>query len=80
MDRDRFWILIEQARTAGGDCEQLTARLVALLRGYRPARSWTSSSCWTSCWRSHFATPLWGAAVLINAGCSDDGFERFVAG
>jgi hypothetical protein len=32
LDRDRFWMLIEQARTAGGDCELLTAHLLALLR------------------------------------------------
>jgi hypothetical protein len=30
MDRDRFWILIDTARTAGGNCEELTAHLVAL--------------------------------------------------
>jgi Protein of unknown function (DUF4240) len=77
MDRDRFWMLIEQAHTADGDCEQLTAHLVALLRELPANEIVAFQQRLDELLAESFRYSLWGAAVLINAGCSDDGFEDF---
>jgi hypothetical protein len=78
MDREQFWALIEAAKTAsGGDCRSQAAQLVAALR----QRSVDEVLAWD---RIHgelmaesYGWDLWGAAYLINGGCSDDGFDYF---
>ena len=78
MDREQFWALIEAAKSAGGgDCRAQTAQLVAALR----ERSVNEVLAWD---RIHgelmaesYGWDLWGAAYLINGGCSDDGFDYF---
>jgi len=78
MDREQFWALIEAAKAAtGGDCRAQTAQLVAALR----QRSVNDVLAWD---RIHdelmvqsYRWDLWGAAYLINGGCSDDGFDDF---
>jgi Protein of unknown function (DUF4240) len=77
MDRDRFWMLIEAARTAGGDCEELTANLVDVLRELPASEIVAFQQTLEELLAESFRYTLWGAAVLINAGCSDDGFEDF---
>jgi hypothetical protein len=78
MDREQFWAMIEEAKAAtGGDCPAQTAQLVAAL-GTRPV---DEVLAWD---RIHgelmaesYRLDLWGAAYLINGGCSDDGFDYF---
>jgi hypothetical protein len=77
MDRDRFWMLIDVARTADGDCEELTAQLVAMLRELPASEIVAFQQLLDELLAESFRYSLWGAAVLINAGCSDDGFEDF---
>ena len=72
MDKQAFWDLLEglDPETAGGE---LAARLDALEAEDIAA------------FQHHFAEeharaytwPLWGAAYLMEGGCSDDGFEYF---
>jgi hypothetical protein len=78
MDREQFWVMIEAARAAsGGGCQAQTAQLVAALS----QRSVDEVLAWD---RIHgelmaesYGWDLWGAAHLINGGCSDDGFDYF---
>jgi hypothetical protein len=77
MDRDRFWMLIDTARTAGGNCEELTAHLVAKLMQLPASEIVAFQQLLEELLAESFRYTLWGAAVLINAGCSDDGFEDF---
>jgi hypothetical protein len=77
MDRDRFWKLIETARTAGGDCQELTAHLVAKLKKLPASEIVAFQQTLEELLAESFRHTLRGAAVLINAGCSDDGFEDF---
>jgi Protein of unknown function (DUF4240) len=78
MDREQFWALIEATKTAtGGDCKAQTAQLAAAL-GQGPVEEILD---WD---RIHaelrvesYRWDLWGAASLINGGCSDDGFDYF---
>jgi hypothetical protein len=78
MDREEFWALIEAAKAAtGGDCKQQAAQLVAALRqrpvsdvlDYHHIHNWLMAQS--------YRLELWGAAYLINGGCSDDGFDYF---
>jgi hypothetical protein len=78
MDREQFWTLIEAAKSAtGGDCGAQAGRLVAALAG----RSVDDVLAWNRIRRELLAESygweLWGAAYLINGGCSDDGFDYF---
>ncbi|HZC98881.1 MAG TPA: DUF4240 domain-containing protein [Actinomycetes bacterium] len=78
MDRDGFWTLIEAARAAGGgDCRQQTAHLVAALR-QRPVDDILAlDRILYELLAKSYRWDLWGAAYLINGGCSDDGFDYF---
>ncbi|MEV4625194.1 DUF4240 domain-containing protein [Micromonospora sp. NPDC049523] len=78
MRTDDFWALIDDARTgADGNSEAIIARAVALLA----ARDVTEIAGFDQhLWRvlaASYRADLWGAAYLINGGCSDDGFEYF---
>src|SRR5688572_2821439 len=77
MDADRFWQIIEDARDRGR-------------RRRAAGRTRLSSSERTSARRDHlfdelydqyrfraYCWDLWGAAYIMNGGCSDDGFEYF---
>jgi hypothetical protein len=70
-----FWELIRSARRRDPDAhaERLTARLVK-----RPADDILAfGRCWDTLSRRAYTWRMWGAAYLINGGCSDDGFEYF---
>lgn len=78
MDREQFWALIEAAKTAtGGDCRAQTAQLIAALgeRSVDEVLAWDRSHVELSV--ESYRRDLWGAAYLINGGCSDDGFDYF---
>ncbi|WP_316528190.1 DUF4240 domain-containing protein [Kitasatospora brasiliensis] len=80
MDTPQFWQLIDEARSQvpapddGGDVARRAAALLAL----RPVEEIiaTEQTIWKLLADSRRA-PLWGAAYLINGGCSDDGFDYF---
>jgi hypothetical protein len=80
MNRDEFWTIIERAREEAGDdpeghdtaervLEELREAPLEQILGFdeQLARLQEASYSWG----------LWGAAYLINGGCSDDGFEYF---
>jgi hypothetical protein len=78
MDREQFWELIEAARTAaGGDCQAQTVQLVAALgdRSVNEVLAWDRIQ--GDLMAESYRWDLWGAAYLINGGCSDDGFDYF---
>ena len=62
---------------SGGDCEQQTAHLVAALRQRSVddvlAYEWIEGELLAE----SYSWDLWGAAYLINGGCSNDGFDYF---
>lgn len=79
MDDDAFWALVEQARRDAGDdapesvAEAMTAALVA--RGAADAVAFDEAFHRVSA--QGYSWDLWGAAYLLNGGCSDDGFDYF---
>ena len=75
MTEDEFWDHIRATRRAdpGDHAERLTARLA----GLPPEEVLDFVHLWeTVCCRA-YRRELWGAAYLINGGCSDDGFHYF---
>lgn len=71
-----FWRVIRKAR-AGQDEERFQARLQAQLRRLSPAEIVAFERQFQAqIWRAN-TWDLWGAAYLINGGCSDDCFVYF---
>jgi hypothetical protein len=78
MDREQFWALIEAAKSStGGDCDAQTAELVAALRQRSVGEILDWDRIHTELTVESYRWDLWGAAYLINGGCSDDGFDYF---
>ncbi|MFE6049234.1 DUF4240 domain-containing protein [Kitasatospora sp. NPDC056446] len=80
MDTEQFWKLIEEARAgvaSPDDGDAVAERATALL-ARRPAPEIIAAhqTLWGLMALSYRA-PLWGAAYMINGGCSDDGFDYF---
>ncbi|GJF27921.1 hypothetical protein KNE206_06210 [Kitasatospora sp. NE20-6] len=78
MDTQQFWDLIEEARRpAPDDAGAVVRHATALLAG-RPRQDVIAAQqiLWDLMAHS-YRGDLWGAAYLINGGCSDDGFDYF---
>lgn len=80
MDIDTFWGIVDRSSLrAGGDpgaqCEALRTALISLT-----AEEIVSfDACFHKMMNTAFTWDLWGAAYVIEGGCSDDGFEYFRA-
>jgi hypothetical protein len=75
MTEKEFWDHIRATRRVDADehAERLTKRLAKL-----PAEECLDFDYWWRVMKSRsYRRDLWGAAYLINGGCSDDGFEYF---
>ncbi|MFD7027199.1 DUF4240 domain-containing protein [Streptomyces sp. NPDC059917] len=86
MDEERFWQLIEEARTrAGADArtgadpaaQDIAGQASALLARLPPADIARAQQVLWDLLAQSYRSPLWAAAYLINGGCSDDGFDYF---
>lgn len=78
MRTEEFWALIEDARTgADGNADAVAVRATAALA----ERDVADIVGWERHLRRVLAAShredLWGAAYLINGGCSEDGFDYF---
>jgi Protein of unknown function (DUF4240) len=71
MDAEAFWSLVEQAPSP----QELTNQLAALSADELAA----FESHHTEAFYRSYDWGLWGAAYLIDGGCSDDGFDYFRA-
>lgn len=76
MTRDEFWSLIDATRS-GDDVHEHVEALQSELSS-RPAEEIVDFERYmTELLASSYTWNLWGAAYLINGGCSDDGFDYF---
>jgi hypothetical protein len=81
MAADDLWGLVGRARAGAADpaeVGQVAARLVELLAAESPARIRELDSDLRTVMARAYGWPLWGAAYLVNGGCSDDGFDYFL--
>src|SRR4051812_16701293 len=78
MDLSRFWAVIEQSRRdTDGDLDQQLENLDQLLGQLPPAEIVSFGTILDQLLAASYKGDLWGAASLINGGCSDDGFDYF---
>lgn len=75
MTLDEFWEHIHKTKRKDPDAhvERLTTRLAKL----KPAEIIDFEHWWGVLKREAYHWNLWGAAYIINGGCSDDGFTDF---
>jgi hypothetical protein len=72
MDKNAFWKLLD-----GLDPEDAAAGLAARLEELEPAEVAEFQRHFDEAHERAYTWPLWGAAFLIEGGCSDDSFVGF---
>ena len=78
MDKAQFWHLIEDAHAkSGGECEAQAAVLKSSLALLPAEELIAFERIFNECRSAAYRWDLWGAAVMLNGGSSDDGFEYF---
>ncbi|GAA2886013.1 DUF4240 domain-containing protein [Nonomuraea rubra] len=77
MDTTRYWQLVEDSRAGAGDEWEVADRLTDRLSALPPAEIIAAQQAFWDLMADSCRAPLWGAAYMINGGCSDDGFEYF---
>jgi hypothetical protein len=75
-----FWDLIDSARrSAGSDKERMLDALRRRLKRLPPSRLAAFAQRLSDLVAKAYTWDLWGAAYLMNGGCSDSGFEHWRA-
>ena len=89
MDERRFWDMLEETRPpargrgllrrkpSGPDLEQHSERLVEALAALGAEEIADFDRIWHELSARAYRWDLWGAAYVINGGCSDDCFDYF---
>lgn len=77
MDRTQFWNLVEAARTAAADAEARVVTLEQVLSELTREDLESFQRNYDAVIHEANRWDLWGAAYLMNGGCSDDGFRYF---
>jgi hypothetical protein len=78
MDDARFWKIIGRAKAeADGDPDAAAEAVLAQLVGLPGPEIVAFDDILRGKLAAAYDWKLWGAAYLINGGCSDDGFEYF---
>ena len=75
MKKADFWKHIELSKRS--DPEEHEERLVKRLSKLSPSEILQFAKWWISVHDAAYTWKLWGAAYLMNGGCSDDGFVYF---
>ena len=79
MEVEAFWELIEQARSTAHDDEQLVERVATALLALPTEEILDFEQQLSQAKQQAYRWEVWGAAYLINGGCSDDAFQDFRA-
>lgn len=79
MTEDRFWALIEQHVTGRPELDVDVSGLRGALEELPAGEIVSFDEIFCRLHRASYSWRLWGAAYLINGGCSDDGFDYFRA-
>jgi len=78
LDDSSFWEIIEtSARKAYGNVNGIVGKVREHLLQLQPAEIISFQLILSTNLNASYSWGLWGAAYLINGGCSDDGFEYF---
>ena len=78
MNIDRFWEVVDLARSNGGnESEARVEALQTLLNGESLEELQSFQDHYDQMIMKSYTWDLWGAAYVMNGGCSDDGFRYF---
>ncbi len=78
MDHNEFWQIIESAKEKHPEhCENQVSAIHDRLSALEPAAIIEFNGILRECLDRAYSWDLWGAAYLMNGGCSDDGFMDF---
>jgi hypothetical protein len=78
MDDERFWAFVEAARDAAGDdVDDRVGGLEQVLLNHDADEVLEFQHKYDELLERAHRWDLWGAAFLMNGGCSDDGFRHF---
>jgi hypothetical protein len=77
MTEQACWTIIERARRECTEPEDIVAEVLEILRKSKPEEIEAFDRGLTRLMERSYSWALWGAAYLINGGCSDDGFDYF---
>jgi hypothetical protein len=78
MDEDKFWGIIEQSRQGTDDSQAAQEEnLRAVMNRLDVHEVVAFDRVFNEMRFRAYTWDLWGAAYIINGGCSDDGFEYF---
>jgi len=78
MDESEFWSIVESSKAeSDGGFEHRAETLVARLSALPPEKIIEFQRVFGSLQDRAYSWDLWGAAYVINGGCSDDGFSDF---
>ena len=77
MPAEKFWHIMQRAAESRHDPDAHVNALRALLRELTLEEIISFEVAFRRYLNKAYTWDLWGAAYLINAGCSDDGFEYF---
>lgn len=79
MSEEAFWLIVDEAAAGATSEEVFLERAGALLEGLAPGEILGFRDRLDALVRKAHRWDLWGAAWVINGGCSDDCFEYFRA-
>ncbi|RBL86568.1 hypothetical protein DDE05_09525 [Streptomyces cavourensis] len=81
MEINDYWKLVEQARKSvddPADIYDVAERLKEILKTMDLERIKGAANAYKQLAQAAYSWQLWGAAYVINGGCSDDGFDYFI--
>ena len=77
MDRNKFWSIVDDARNEADDLYDVAPAITERLVQLDVAEIVSFHQHLMDLRAESYRWDLWGAAYVINGGCSDDGFEYF---
>ena len=78
MNRDQYWALIDRTRAeSGGEPDEQADLLQSAVSALSVEEILDFERHTMALLDASYQNRLWGAAYLINGGCSDDGFDYF---
>ncbi len=77
MHDDDFWEIIDAANSAAASVDDRAAALKSVLASKSPEELIAFEAAYAGQVNKAYRWDLWGAAYVINGGCSDDGFDYF---
>lgn len=75
MDMQKFWSIIDQSAHNRHDVQ--SSKLRELLSPLSKDELIAFAECYRTALNNAYRWDVWGAAYVINGGCSDDGFDYF---